>query len=602
MDRAPVIAIDGPAGAGKSELSRRVARVLGYLCVDTGAVFRAIAYCGSRHSVEPQDAAALGALAALLFDRGELSVELSPTGTRIRFGVEDISDVIRSEAHARAAALVAQHGSVRAVVDAWLNRLVAQGGLVVEGRNTGAALGNLIDLKFFLFADLAVRAQRRLAELKRRGIHAELAEVLESMQGRDMADRTRALAPLQAAADAVQIDTSVLTLSEVVRSVLSHVWQKFPRLARLQHEADAELHSREYGTLRLLAGNTKGIMQTAKADLKILSIAVGQQTSQHRHLIAESLFHLLSGSVWAETPLQRFLAGPGDTFIVPPGVVHQLRNAGEVPAEVLEIESPPHDRADKLLAFAAPPDGNVQQTSGRFWQAQNLTRVRVKICGISHIDSAYMCHELDVDAIGIHAVGADRCARIKSQARWLAAFAALPMSPSIFLLTDATDPDELILLATQSACDTVQLQGALPADAVRGVAARLRSRGWRVVKSVGAAQPAVDVAAYCRAVAPFVDAVLLDSSWAGGSGVTAPPDLVRSVLEAIPEQRFILAGGLNHGNVGEAITRFGPMAVDVESGIEVHLPAADGGRRISVRTARRIEEFVAAVRRPPTGS
>jgi CMP/dCMP kinase len=215
--RNPIVAIDGPAGAGKSTVARRLADALGYVLVDTGAMYRAVALAAQRANVPWSDAAAAGDLARSLVERRALGFDRDPTrGVRVLLGGEDITDAIRIPAIGMGASTVSAHGPVRdALLD--LQRQAGRPGRVVlEGRDIGTVVFPAAEVKFFLTARPEVRAQRRYDELVAKGARVTFQETLEDVRLRDEQDTTRALAPLRPAADAVTLDNSDLTIDETV--------------------------------------------------------------------------------------------------------------------------------------------------------------------------------------------------------------------------------------------------------------------------------------------------------------------------------------------------------------------------------------------------
>ncbi len=195
--RAMVIAIDGPAGAGKSTVARAVAARLGLTYLDSGAMYRAVALAALRAGVELADEKAVGELAA--------SVLIGPHEGSIDLDGEDVSEAIRTPEVTAAASRIAVHGSVRDEMVRQQRRAVAQGGWVCEGRDIGTVVVPDAALKVFLTADAEERARRRASES---GV--ELAAVLAEMQERDVRDRRRMHGALKLAAGAEQIDTTGL--------------------------------------------------------------------------------------------------------------------------------------------------------------------------------------------------------------------------------------------------------------------------------------------------------------------------------------------------------------------------------------------------------
>lgn len=219
MDAArSVVTIDGPSGAGKSTAARLLARRLGYLYVDTGAMYRAVALAASRARVTPHDDAALAVLCE------GLNIELAAAGgggLRVVLNGEDVSAAIRRPEIGNLASAVSARLPVREALWRLQRELGASGRAVFEGRDTGTVVLPWARWKFFLTASPEVRAERRRAELAARGIAQRLEEVLSEMQARDSADSRRALAPLKPAEDALIIDSSHLAAEEVVARMLA---------------------------------------------------------------------------------------------------------------------------------------------------------------------------------------------------------------------------------------------------------------------------------------------------------------------------------------------------------------------------------------------
>jgi cytidylate kinase len=227
-----LITIDGPAGAGKSTVSRVLAERLGYRYVDTGALYRGVAYVARHRGVAAQDDAGLSDLLE------ELSLDFLPgrTGQRLAANGEDITDAIRTPEISMLASAVSARPVVRAFLLRIQRELGRQKAAVFEGRDMGTVVFPDADVKFFLDASTRTRAQRRFAEVK--DPSAVSFETIErDMQQRDLQDRSRALAPLKAAADAVVIDSTELTIDQVVERMLTHArggWAaaKRPRIDR----------------------------------------------------------------------------------------------------------------------------------------------------------------------------------------------------------------------------------------------------------------------------------------------------------------------------------------------------------------------------------
>ncbi|MGO9000160.1 MAG: (d)CMP kinase [Polyangiaceae bacterium] len=226
--RLPIVAIDGPAGAGKSTVARRVADALGFVLVDTGAMYRAVALAAERAGVPWSDGPKLGALASSLVDAAALTFERDPArGVRVKLRGEDISDAIRTPPIGMGASTVSAHPQVRtALLD--LQRLAgAKGGVVLEGRDIGSVVFPDAEAKFFLTARPEVRAKRRFDELVAKGDkEVTLEGTLEDVRRRDAQDTGRAVAPLKQADGAVLVDSSGMSIDEAVEAMVAHVRQR----------------------------------------------------------------------------------------------------------------------------------------------------------------------------------------------------------------------------------------------------------------------------------------------------------------------------------------------------------------------------------------
>jgi CMP/dCMP kinase len=216
-----IVAIDGPAGAGKSTVARRLAARLGFALVDTGAIYRAVALAATRRGIALDDD---GRLASLL---PALEIHFAPPPSagappRVLLGAEDVSAEIRTPAMSLGASKVSGRPVVRAGLLELQRRLALapeNAGAVLEGRDIGTVVFPAADAKFFLTATPEERARRRHAELVGKGVASSYDDVLADQRRRDRDDSERAIAPLRPAADAAVLDTSGVPLDEVVERI-----------------------------------------------------------------------------------------------------------------------------------------------------------------------------------------------------------------------------------------------------------------------------------------------------------------------------------------------------------------------------------------------
>ncbi|HZK25381.1 MAG TPA: (d)CMP kinase [Oscillospiraceae bacterium] len=216
----PRIAIDGPAGAGKSTVARAVAKRLGLAYLDTGAMYRAITVAGLRRKIDFQDQQALAVLAA----QADLDVQYNDEGQNILFlDGENVSETIREPQVSRHVSLVARCPGVRAVMVQKQKEIGQRGGVVMDGRDIGTNVMTEAEYKFYLTASLAERARRRLAELLEKGQSLTLEQMKEEIAARDKIDSERECSPLRPADDAIHIDSTELTIDEVVALIVETV-------------------------------------------------------------------------------------------------------------------------------------------------------------------------------------------------------------------------------------------------------------------------------------------------------------------------------------------------------------------------------------------
>lgn len=213
-----MIAIDGPAGSGKSTVAKRVARELGLSYLDTGAMYRAVALKASRAGYGPMDGDVVGEMA----ERTEIAFAPGEP-QRVVLDGEDVTTQIRTPEIGELASALSAFSPVRRALVARQQELIAQGGVTLEGRDTTTVVAPAADLKVYMTASVDIRARRRTDELLQRGLAADFDEVRKAIEERDHRDMNRADSPLRVAEGAVVIDTDDLTIDEVVAHVLRHV-------------------------------------------------------------------------------------------------------------------------------------------------------------------------------------------------------------------------------------------------------------------------------------------------------------------------------------------------------------------------------------------
>jgi cytidylate kinase len=217
--RKPVVAIDGPAGAGKSTIARLVAERLGLRYIETGAMYRAAAYKAAQLGIAPTDAARLGAMCAQL----DLRFESRADGTHILLDGHDITEAIRDPRIGELASQISALPAVREPLVAQQRRMAEPGGAVLEGRDIQTVVCPDAEVKIFLTASAEERARRRLDQLQQEGRPADFDSVLREVRERDARDQERAHSPLRPAPDAVILTTDGMTIEEAVAAVLKHV-------------------------------------------------------------------------------------------------------------------------------------------------------------------------------------------------------------------------------------------------------------------------------------------------------------------------------------------------------------------------------------------
>lgn len=211
-----VIAMDGPAASGKSTTAQLVAQRLGYLHVDTGAMYRAVTLKVLRNRIKPDDERAI----ARLLNATHVELKEVDSSLKVFLDSEDVTEAIRSADVTNAVSAVSRLRRVRQKMVQEQRLMGKEKGIVLEGRDIGTVVFPNADLKIFMVADIEARAVRRQAELRAKGVETDLAVLMKEIEKRDRTDSTRYESPLRRAPDAVVLDTSHLTIEEQVECVV----------------------------------------------------------------------------------------------------------------------------------------------------------------------------------------------------------------------------------------------------------------------------------------------------------------------------------------------------------------------------------------------
>lgn len=217
-----IIAIDGPSGAGKSTLSKLLAQRLGYLNIDTGAMYRAVALAAHRRGVDPADEVTLEELCRQI----AIDFVRTPEGERVLLDGEDVSAAIRTPENSLLTSRISAVAAVRRDMVRRQRGLGEKGGVVLEGRDIGTVVFPQAQVKFFLSASAEERGRRRYEELRAKGLQVDLAQTIAEVEARDAADSAREHAPLIQATDAVVIDSTALSIEEVLERMVDIVQRR----------------------------------------------------------------------------------------------------------------------------------------------------------------------------------------------------------------------------------------------------------------------------------------------------------------------------------------------------------------------------------------
>jgi CMP/dCMP kinase len=223
LSKKLIITLDGPAGSGKSTTAKALSLRLGYIYLDTGAMYRAITLYILDNNIDPKDADAIETVLPAL----RISLEYQDHQQRTFLNGADVSDAIREPGVTLHVSAVSEHKKVRQFLVAQQQQIGQAGGYVIDGRDAGTVIFPNADLKFFLNASVEERAVRRQKELARKQIYFTLQDMIKDIQRRDAIDTNRTESPLRKADDAIEIDNTHLTIQDQVENILAVVHQRF---------------------------------------------------------------------------------------------------------------------------------------------------------------------------------------------------------------------------------------------------------------------------------------------------------------------------------------------------------------------------------------
>ena len=214
-----VVTIDGPAGSGKSSTAKRVASELGFLYLDSGALYRAITLFAVREKIDCNDPVKVSELAK----RAKVELLQKKSGLVVLLNGEDVSRDIRLPEITRQIKPIAANQDVRMVLESWMQETAKSHAVIAEGRDMGTVVFPDADLKIFMLATLEQRASRRQKELQEKGTRVDLEELKKEITLRDASDQSREFGPLKRAHDAIELDTSTMSLDEQVKFIIQKV-------------------------------------------------------------------------------------------------------------------------------------------------------------------------------------------------------------------------------------------------------------------------------------------------------------------------------------------------------------------------------------------